>query len=379
MRRRRLLVLTSYPRTAAATRFRTCAYFSALALNAIDADLRPFMDDAFMADFYRPGGRLRKVAGLARFALRRLSELLRARDYDAVFVQREAAIVGPALFETALAKGFRLPLVFDLDDAIWVKTTAASRHPIAARILKSPAKTDSLLKMASEVIASSQFVADYASRFAERVTILPTVVSRETWKPLAGRLEGEFATRDGIPTIGWIGTHSTAPHLNLVVPALQALARDGVCFRVRLVGADRTVPIDGVDVESVPWQMAAEIRDFQRIDVGIAPVHDDAFSRGKGGFKQIQYMTVGVPFASSPVGGVVEFIEHGKNALFATDAASWATQLRALLQDQALRARLARNGRDLVENRLCVEAQAGPLVHAVERAMGRRPPRLRAS
>jgi glycosyltransferase involved in cell wall biosynthesis len=285
-------------------------------------------------------------------------------------VQREAALIGPALVEGILARWFRVPLVLDLDDAVWLRDDSGSRHPFAARLLKHPEKTYDLLKMAREVIVATQYLARHADRYASRITVLPTVVSREAWRPLEGRLEGHFASPPGsVPTIGWIGTHSTAAHLDLVVPALKRLAQEGRRFRLRLVGASRSLAVDGVEVESVPWREATEIEDFRNIDIGIAPVLDNEFARGKGGFKQIQYMTVGVPFVSSPVGGAVEFMRHESNAMVASTDAEWVEHLRRLIDDQSLRAKLARAGRELVCSALCAEAQADAFVGVIERVM----------
>lgn len=353
----------------ACTRFRACAYFSSLAEAGIDAELRPFMDDAFAAAFYSAGHRMHKAAGMARFMLRRLLELTTSMRYDAVFVQREAAIVGPAVFESILAKGFRLPLIFDFDDAIWLHDVSSSRHPLAARLLKYPQKTRDLVRMATEVVVATKYLHDYAAPDAARISILPTVVSREVWTPLPCRNEGRFASDDGVPVIGWVGTHSTAMHLDMIVPPLEALAREGYKFRLRLVGASRDLTVRGVEVENARWQKDSEVRDFQRIDIGVAPVAATEWSRGKGGFKQIQYMTVGVPFVSSPRGGAVDFVEHEVNGLVADDDRSWIDGLRRLLTDRQLRVRLSKAGRSLVTSRLCTEAQGPELARIVERAI----------
>ncbi len=368
-RDRRLLVLASYPRSGAASRFRACAYFPALRARGIVAELWPFMDEDFTAGFYSPGHRARKAVGIAWFAMRRLAQLVPARSFDAVMVQREAALVGPALFEGILARRFHIPLVLDIDDAVWMHDHSGSRHPLAARLLKQPEKTNDLLGMATEVVVASKYLASYASRRSSRITVLPTVVSREAWRPLEGRLEGRFASRGDVPTIGWIGTHSTATHLDLVVPALERLAREGRRFRVRLVGASRTIRIPGIEVESVPWGEATEIDDFRNIDIGIAPVVDTEFARGKGGFKQIQYMTVGVPFVSSPIGAAAEFLKHEVNALLASGDDEWADCLGRLLDDRELRAKLAQAGRELVCSELCTEAQSQAFVSVIERSM----------
>jgi glycosyltransferase involved in cell wall biosynthesis len=373
-RDRRLLVLASYPRSAAATRFRACEYFPALRARGIEPELWPFMDDVFMAGFYSHGRRVSKALQIAKFTLHRLAQIVPARAFDAVLVQREAAILGPAIFESVLARRFRIPLVFDFDDAVWLHDSSGSRYPLASRLLKHPQKTVNLLRMATEVVVATKYLALFARQHNSQVSVLPTVVSRAAWTPMDGRLDGRFASSGRPPTIGWVGTHSTATHLDIVLPALKALAREGRRFRVRLVGAARTMSIDGVDVESVPWRAETEIDDFRNIDIGIAPVADTEFARGKGGFKQIQYMSVGVPFVSSPVGGAVEFLDHGVIGMVANTEAEWIECLRRLLGDQALRARLAQAGRALVCRELCAEVQSSAFVGVIERSMRQRLP-----
>jgi glycosyltransferase involved in cell wall biosynthesis len=171
--------------------------------------------------------------------------------------------------------------------------------------------------------------------------------------------------------IGWIGTHSTAKQLDMVVPALAELARAGHRFRVRLVGASRELAVPGVEVESVPWSLDTEVEDFQDIDIAIAPMFDDEWSRGKCGFKQIEYMAVGVPMVTSPGGGAREFVEHGVHGLIARSHEEWRTHLGALLTDAALRGRLSRAGRALVEERLSLERQAPVLVNLIHRVIAR--------
>jgi glycosyltransferase involved in cell wall biosynthesis len=369
---KRLLVLAGYPESAAATRFRCCAFFDALRDAGVEPELRPFLDEPTFARFYEHGGAAWKARALARAMLRQAATLLRAGRYDGFFVQREAGLVGPALLEVALAEGWSLPMIFDFDDAIWLHAPGGSRHPIAARLLRSPRKTHHLLRRATRVVTGSHYRAEFARSHNADVTVVPTVVSHARWAPLPGRLDGALATRDGVPVVGWVGTHSTAAQLDLVVPALRELSQRGVRFRVRLVGASRTLDLPGVDVESVPWSLAREVRDFQEIDVGIAPMFDDEWHRGKCGFKQVQLMAVGVPFVSSPGGGAREFLVHGENALVADNDAEWTDSLQALLTDAALRARLARAGRELVVRRLSTEAQAPVVVDVVKSALDRR-------
>jgi glycosyltransferase involved in cell wall biosynthesis len=370
---RRLLVLATYPPRAAATRFRACAYFDALAEAGIEVDFRPFMTDEFMANLYAPGRVLAKGLGMASFAAKRFADLAEAGRWTAVFVHREAMPVGPAVTEWWLARVARLPMILDFDDAVWLEQPH-SRNPLAAKLLRAPSKTATLLSNARAVVAGTEYLAAHAARTCRDVTVLPTVVSANDWQPLPGRLEGALVDPE-VPTIGWVGTHGTAMHLDIVVPALRALAASGRRFKLRLVGASRDLAIEGIAVENVPWSEAREREDFRRIDIGIAPVVDDAWSRGKSGFKQVQYMTVGVPFVSSPVGGAREFVVDGENGFFARTTDDWIRRLGELLDDRALRGRFARAGRSLVESKLSLEAQAPRFVATVERVIASSPRR----
>lgn len=367
----RLLVLSSYPDLAAATRFRASAYFPALRAEGVEPDLRPFMTEAQAVRLYANGRRLDKAVGLGAAALRRAALALRLDNYDAVLVQREAMLIGPPWLELFLTGPRRLPLIFDFDDAIWLDTHQASKNPWAARLLKRPQKTAELVRLASHVIVGSTYLGDYARWRGATVTVLPTVVSRDTWKPLPGRLEGALLSPGGVPTIGWVGSHSSACQLEIAVPALRELSLRGHRFRVRTVGAARELRIPGVEVVSAPWQLDREVSDFQRADIAIVPMFDNEWSRGKCGFKELGYMAVGVPVVASAIGGGSSFLRHDMNALIARDSAAFTQQLERLLLDQALRARLARAGRQLVETRFCTEVQ-GPVLAGIVREVGRK-------
>lgn len=371
-RSRRVLVVATYPERAACTRFRASVYFPLLRERGIEETFLPFLDDAFFARFYEPGRAVAKARGLAAAAARRLRLLAGVRRFDAIFVQREAALVGPALFEELATRWLGVPLVYDFDDALWITDTTvspgmASRHPRAARLLKFPEKTDRLIAMASEVLAGSGHLAAHARGLNPRVTVVPTVVSRERWVPLPGKLEGQ---QGEVPVIGWVGTHTTALQLDMVLPALRRLAAEGERFSLRLVGASRPeLQIDGIHVDHQPWRLERDVRDFQELDIGLAPMFSDPWSEGKCAFKQLQYMAVGVPMVTSLVGGGRDFLRHDDNALVAHEPGDWYGHLKALLHDAALRARLARAGRMLVEQTHCTEVQGPRVIDALERAM----------
>jgi glycosyltransferase involved in cell wall biosynthesis len=330
-----------------------------------DVRFEPFVDDQFLRGFYTKGRRPKKAAYLAFRSLARLASAIAVADIDAVFIQREAALIGPPYTEFILSSLKGLPIIFDFDDAIWDLNLQRSAHPVAARMLKNPSKSWYTMRRAACVIAGSSYLAERARMVNERVEVVPTVVSSKTWTPKPCRLKGLFCNL-GIPRIGWVGTHTTAHQLELVEPALRQLRADGYRFEVHVVGGGDDFQLDTIELQSRPWRLSEELREFQEIDIGLAPMRSEPFYQGKCAFKQLQYMAVGVPFVSSWVGGARDFVVDGDNGLVALTEEDWYRHLKALLESRELRMKLSQNGRRLVETRYCTEVQGPRVAQFVE-------------
>ena len=359
-RQPRILALAAYPERSAATRFRLTQVLPYLRDQGWEVRFEPFVEDEFLTSFYARGHRFKKAAYLGSRSLHRFASAVKAAGVDVVFIQREAALIGPAYTEFILHSLKGLPIIFDFDDAIWHYDLPRSTHPIAARLLKDPGKCWYTMRRAALIVAGSSYLAERVREVTSKVEVVPTVVSSATWTPSLGRIEGA-RHGGGALRIGWVGSHSTAHQLELVEPALRQLRADGHDFEVDVVGAGDDFALDTVDVQSRPWRLDEEIEDFRRIDIGLAPMHSEPVYEGKCGFKQIQYMAVGVPFVSSWVGGAREFVVDGENGLVAHRAEDWYRHLKALLESRELRKRLAQNGRRLVEKHYCIERQ-GPRI-----------------
>ena len=358
-----LLALTPAPVTAAATRFRVQQFAAPLRAAGVDLVVRPFLDDDGFAILYRRGAPRRKLAIAARALGGRLGDLVAATGHgaDAVLVHREAALVGPAALEWAIARLLGRPLIFDLDDPVWVPYVSPTYGALLSRLMKMPGKTNTTLRVATQVIAGNPHVAAYASRFAARVDVIPTVVDTALFKPADAS--------NPVPVIGWIGSHSSAPFLKQVVPALRRLAREQ-SFLLRLVGG--AVDTAGAPTEIRAWSLAREIADFQSMDIGLYPMPNDAWSRGKSGFKAVQYMACGKPVVASPVGIARDMVKEGETGFLADSDEAWYQALRALVRDSGLRARLGAAGRAEAEARWSLAVHAPRFVELILRAMATR-------
>lgn len=335
---RRILFATPYPAgTAASQRFRFEHYFDALRARGFQIECASFWDERGWDVLYQPGKRWAKFRALVRGFRRRLSMLRVARDYDVVFIHRELTPVGPPLFEWALHRrgvGF----VYDFDDAIWLKN-ASSANPLAGA-LRFYRKVGMTCRWARAVSCGNEFLAAFARKYNDNVHVNPTVVDTAVHRP-AGEAAG-----DGPPCIGWTGTHSTLSDLESIADVLHSLAAR-VAFRLVVI-ADRAPAVELPNAEFVPWRRESEVADLQRIDIGLMPLPDTDWARGKCGFKLIQYHALAIPAVASPVGVNPDVVVDGESGFLCSNAEAWLHALTALVEDPQLRARMGARGRDRV-------------------------------
>jgi len=272
-----------------------------------------------------------------------------------VYVFREAALFGPSIFERVVHR-LKVPLVFDFDDAIFLRYRSPANGWLS--LLKAPGKTRTICRLASHVIVGNKYLAEYARTFNRNVTIVPTTIDTDAYRVGAVR-------ETAVPVIGWTGSYSTVQHLDLLRRVLSELARRAP-FRLRVIGPS-DYRLDGVGVEVLPWRSDTETQDLAEADIGIMPLPDDPWSRGKCACKALQYMGLGIPAVCSPVGINSDLIRDGENGFLANTPEEWITKLTLLLQSTRLRQKLGLAGRKTVEDRFSANSQV-PRVHAVFRS-----------
>ena len=352
-RRVRVLALASYPIESASSRYRITQFIEPLARRGIDVTFSPFLDASLFADLYRPGRLLRRTPRLLLATLRRLGAIVRAARADVVLVQREALLFGPPLIEWAASRVLRRPMILDLDDATWLPYRSPVYGRLAA-LMKGKGKTERLIRWSRAVTCGNPNIAsDVRSRGAEAI-LVPSAVDPRLFHP-------REAMND-VPVIGWIGTHTTYPFLERLMPVFDRLAREHR-FALEIIGSGRP------DVDTHPWSMNTEAEDIRSFDIGVYPLTDDEWNTRKSGLKAVQYMASGVPFVMSPVGVCATIGVRDETHFLAMTDEEWLAALRRLLTDAGLRRRMGQAGRRFAEEHHSLEHAADLLAAVCLRAV----------
>ncbi len=353
-RRPRILFLCPYPHgRMPSQRFRFEQYLPILEAHGFEVRQEPFLDEETTRIIHQAGHTPEKVSGVLRGFVRRVALLRQARDFDFVFIHLEAAPVGPPVIEAALfAMG--KPVIYDIDDLIFVAKTQRANWLAAPFRWRS--KVAWTAKHAKSVVGVNPFLVDWARQHNPDTRLIPTTIDPTRHRPAPRAGVSDASEANQTPRLGWTGTRTTAPYLDVIRPALAELERTHR-FTLRVV-CDRDPGFSLERYEFVPWREATEIEDLWPIDVGVMPVPDDGFSKGKVGFKAIQFSALEIPCVVSDVGSGREVVQDGVTGLVVpntTDA--WVGALRRLLEDAAARRTMGQAARGRVLATYSIPAQ----------------------
>jgi len=350
----RVLALTYYDRLGASSRLRFFQYIAYLKSHGIDVDISYFLS----SDYVEGRQRGRVISGEAwRAFLRRFSALNRIGSYDLLWIEKECFPWLPAFLETSFL-GRDPPFVLDYDDAVFHKYDQ-HRNGVVRKLLKD--KHPILMRRSALVVAGNSYVEEFArSSGARHVVTLPTAIDLGRYVYV-----GKFSAPQRQVRIGWIGQSSTAKFLKPLTGLFLKLEQEeGVRFKA--IGVDPKV--HELPMEGVGWSEETEVRAIKDLDIGIMPLTDGPFERGKCGYKLIQYMGSGLPVVASPVGVNKDIVEHGVTGFLAETEVEWFNALRTLINDAALRERMGRAGRLKVERRFSTNVTAPRLAELLKQA-----------
>lgn len=331
------------PGRSPSQRFRFEQYLPYLRDHGVECDVSFLLGPSDDRIFYGPGNALQKARIAATSLDQRRVETTRTHldRYDAVYIQREALFFGPPIIERRIARS-DTALVFDFDDAIWIHVISASNR--WASSLKFAHKTREIVGLADLVLAGNPYLADFArDHRARRVEVIPTTIDTAYHVP-----NPHPRPADAPVCIGWTGSFSTLVHLEGAVRPLRRIQeRYGDRVTLRVIG-DGSYRNEALGLTGLPWRLDTEIQDLWPIDIGIMPLPDDEWARGKCAFKGLQYMALAIPTVMSPVGVNTDIVVHGENGFLASTEDEWVDRLSQLIEDAELRRRMGAAGRQTI-------------------------------
>jgi len=362
-RGRRLLVLVSKPKgISPGQRFRLEQWAPhAEARHGIAMDFVPFESPRLTEILYQPGRKPEKAAWVLRDFLRRAADVVRAQKYDGVVVYREAALLGPAIYERLLA-WTKKPLFFDFDDAIWLNSQVSAANGVFAK-LHFFGKTSTICRLSSAVFPGNEYLAAYARARNPNVFVLPTSIELAKY-PLIPEPEND----DPI-IVSWSGSVHTLKNFEEARPALETFAQRRRLVVKVICNKPPERPIEGAENVFIPWREEGEAEAIGAAHIGIMPLPDDDYHRGKCGLKALQFMATGRPVVSSPVGMNSSLIQSGKNGFLARTTEEWVEAFERLASSRDLRARLGAAARATVEQEYSAVVVSDKFGRAVQQTL----------
>ncbi len=347
MKKRILFIASHRPGRSPGQRFRFEQYLPFLEQHGFACELSYIITEADDQVLYTKGHYLRKYLIHRRAIQKRKRDVVRAHEFDIICIFREALLTGSIRFER-LFRQSNAKLVFDFDDAIWHLDVSDANRVFGW--LKKPGKTADIIALADLVMAGNTYLADYARGYNANVTIVPTTIDTDQDR----RVEG--LRQDGTIVVGWSGSITTIKHFELAIPFLRILKnRYGDKIEFRVLG-DPAYRHEALGIKGIRWTEKTEVRELSCFDIGIMPLPDDEWAKGKCGCKGLQYMALGIPTLMSPVGVNTEIVEEGVNGFLPRTDAEWVHHIEALMASKELRRRIGEAGKACVEGRYSVNA-----------------------
>lgn len=356
-KRLKIILFTRYDQLGASSRLRFLQFLPVLE-QEFTIKICPLFCSNYLRQYYTQGTNS-KFYILKRY-IQRITQLGSIANYDVVWIEKELFPYLPQGAESLLSF-IGKPYIVDYDDAIF-HNYDLGKNPIKKILAK---KIDKVMANASLVSVGSDYLADRALKAnATKVVKIPTVIDINRYT----MLKKNKTTKSFV--IGWIGSPTTAKYLNLVIPVIRQLATR-YDISLRIIGAKiENTDVTGVNSVYVPWRETSEVAEIQKFDIGIMPLIDSPWERGKCGYKLIQYMACGIPVIASPIGINNDMVTNARSGFLANTPEDWHSCFEELLANAELRHTFGLNGRKAVEDSYSVQVVAPTLTQLLNQIGG---------
>ncbi len=342
-------------------RFRFEQYLDFLSNNGYEIIFSNIISEKDDKKFYSKKKYLLKFIILTKSFFKRIKDVFRVSNYDVIFVYREAFMLGSTIFERLISFS-KAKIIYDFDDAIWLNDVSEGNENL--KWLKKPSKTAKIIKYSDLIFAGNKYLADYAKQFNDNVKIIPTTIDTNYHKKL------NVNKKNNAICIGWTGTSTTLKHFETALPMLREVKQkygDRIYFKLIV---DFPYSVKDLDIKATQWKLDSEIEDLCEFDIGIMPLPNDKWAKGKCGFKGLQYMALEIPTIMSPVGVNTNIINDGVNGFLAETSEQWIKKLSALIESKDLRNELGEAGRKTVVDRYSIDSQKNNYISYINELVG---------
>lgn len=348
-RRKRILILCPSPKgTAATQRLKYEQYLALLEQEGYSFTISSFQSKRLWSIIYKPGHTFEKIFWFGIGYLKRFRDLTRAPFYDGIFLNLWATPIGPPVYEH-LIRLFQRRIIYDLDDMVFMKKSSREKQSFFQR-LKGGKKPLVLMKYSKYVIVCTPKLEEIAleKNLYKNVVDISSTFNTVRFVAVTSYEKNE------ITTIGWTGTHSTIPFLEMLQPVLAAVSKQR---KIKLlVIANKEYKMKDVETEYIPWRENTEVEDLHRMDIGVYPIPANEWSLGKSSLKALTYMSIGIPVVATAYGTNFRIMQDGVQGFLAKDNDEWISRIIQLIDDVSLRKRMGQEGRKTVVEKFSVQA-----------------------
>ena len=351
---KRILILPRYTAKGPSSRVRMYQYLPYLKDAGFEYDVLPFFDDDYIHALFN--GEPRNFVKIFYAYFQRISIALKINRYDLVWLQYELLPWLPYWLESIFLRG-KPKLMIDYDDAIFHRYDL---HPSAFIRGILGKKIGQLMHSADVVIVGNDYLAARVQQAgAKRVEIIPSVVDAKRYQ---SKVYGESINK--VVRVGWVGSPTTVKYLLPMENIIRTILDDTLIFII--IGANIPTAFEGIPVESWKWSLETEMDLIQKLDIGIMPLGDTPFERGKCGYKLIQYMACGLPVVASPVGINQKIVRHGENGFLANNEHEWIEAITMLQKNPSLRKDMGLKGRKIIEEKHALQVTAPKILNIIK-------------